>query len=144
MSKKTLFKPKGFSTLGSVLKKFQSDDNEKPSQNKQNSKSGDPKKNLPLELSRDKQDLPTRFSQDKYISREFQKYGYDLAKELGDLKNISLYMKLAKTESRGFLETAKNFVKDANNVKSRPRLFMWKLSELKKAKKADTQEERRR
>lgn len=82
--------------------------------------------------------------EDKYISREFQKYGYDLAEELGDLKNKSLYIKLAKEIPRGLLETAKNFVKDAYQVNSKPKLFMWKLSELKKAKKVDTQEERRR
>lgn len=70
--------------------------------------------------------------EDKYISREFQKYGYELAKELGDLKNKSLYMKLAKETPRGLLESAKNFVKDAYEVKSPPRLFMWKLAELKK------------
>ena len=70
--------------------------------------------------------------EDKYISREFQKYGYELAKELGDLKNKSLYIKFAKETPRGLLESARNFVKDAMNVKSKPRLFMWKLSELKK------------
>lgn len=69
---------------------------------------------------------------DKYISREFQKYGYDLAQELGDPDRVSLYIKLAKTTPRGFLETARNFVKDAYQVKSKPRLFMWKLAELKK------------
>ncbi|HJX59244.1 hypothetical protein A2V61_04560 [Candidatus Woesebacteria bacterium RBG_19FT_COMBO_47_8] len=73
--------------------------------------------------------------EDKYISFEFQKYGYELAKELGDLKNKSLYIKLAKTNSRGFLETARNFVKDAYQVKSRPRLFMWKLAQLKEEAK---------
>lgn len=77
---------------------------------------------------------------DKYISREFQKYGYELAKELGDLKNVSLYIKLAKETPRGFMETARNFVKDAGNVRSRPALFMWKLSQLR-SKKADTQVE---
>ncbi|OGM01942.1 hypothetical protein A2115_03740 [Candidatus Woesebacteria bacterium GWA1_41_8] len=82
--------------------------------------------------------------EDKYISREFQKYGYDLAEELGDLKNKSLYIKLAKETPRGLLEAAKNFVKDAYQVKSKPKLFMWKLSELKKAKKVDTQEEHKR
>jgi hypothetical protein len=76
-----------------------------------------------------------KIDEDKYISREFQKYGYDLAEELGDLKNKSLYIKLAKETPRGLLETAKNFVKDAYQVKSRPRLFMWKLSELKKEAK---------
>lgn len=79
-------------------------------------------------LSRFKKD------EDKYISREFQKYGFDLAEELGDLKNKSLYIKLAKEESRGLLEAARNFVKDAYQVKSKPKLFMWKLSELKRAK----------
>ena len=73
--------------------------------------------------------------EDKYISFEFQKYGYELAKELGDLKNKSLYIKLAKETPRGFLETAKNFVKDAYQVKSRPRLFMWKVAQLKKEAK---------
>jgi len=73
--------------------------------------------------------------EDKYISHEFQKYGYELASELGDLKNKSLYIKLAKDTPRELLETAKNFVKDAYNVKSKPRLFMWKLSELKKQAK---------
>lgn len=72
--------------------------------------------------------------EDKYISKEFQQYGYELAEELGDLKHKALYIKMAKEENRGLLETAKNFVKDANNVKSPGRLFMWKLSELKKEK----------
>jgi len=72
--------------------------------------------------------------EDKYISHEFQKYGYDLAEELGDLKNRSLYIKLAKETSRGYLEAARNFVKDANNVKSKPKLFMWKLNLLKNQK----------
>ena len=78
-------------------------------------------------------DVLSRFrsNEDKYISQEFQKYGYELAKELGDLKNTSLYIKLAKQTPRGFLETAKNFVKDAYNVKSKPRLFMWKLKDLR-------------
>ena len=69
---------------------------------------------------------------DKYISREFQKYGYDLAQELGDPKNVSLYIKLAKITSRGILETARNFIKDAYKVKSKPALFLWKLSQLNK------------
>lgn len=69
--------------------------------------------------------------QDKYISREFQKYGYDLACELGDSKNVSLYIKLAKDTPRGLMEKARNFVKDAYKVRSRSRLFMWKLKQLR-------------
>ena len=75
--------------------------------------------------------------EDKYVSREFQKYGYELAKELGDLKGTSLYIKLAKETPRGYLESARSFVKDAQNVRSKPRLFMWKLSEIKKAHTQD-------
>src|SRR3989337_2466261 len=67
---------------------------------------------------------------DKYISREFQKYGYDLAEELGDLQHKTLYIKLAKEVPRVFLEGALNFIKDAGHVKSKPRLFMWKLKEM--------------
>lgn len=75
-----------------------------------------------------------KIEEDKYISREFQKYGYDLAEELDDLKHKALYIKLAKTTPRGFLESARSFVKDAQNARSKGRLFMWKLKELKNAK----------
>ena len=68
---------------------------------------------------------------DKYVSREFQKYAYDLAVELGDLPHKSLYMKLAKVTPRIFLEKARSFVKDATNANSKGRLFMWKLKQLK-------------
>ena len=67
---------------------------------------------------------------DKYISREFQKYGYDLAVELGDLAHKSLYIKLAKETPRAILEKAKNFVKDAR-ARNKAKLFMWKLKELR-------------
>lgn len=73
--------------------------------------------------------------EDKYISREFQQYGYELAEELGDLQHKALYIKLAKTTPRGYIETARNFVKDANNVKSKGRLFMWKLKQIKEEQK---------
>lgn len=73
--------------------------------------------------------------EDKYISREFQQYGYELAEELGDMAHKSLYIKLAKETPRGLLESARSFVKDAENARSKGRLFMWKLKELKNAKK---------
>lgn len=71
-------------------------------------------------------------SEDKYISREFQKYGYDLSEEMEDFKHRALYIKLAKTVPRPILEKARNFVKDAGNVRSKPRLFMWKMAQLRK------------
>ena len=73
-------------------------------------------------------------TKNKYISVEFQKYGCDLAQELGDLKHKALYIKLAKEKPRGLLETAKNFVKDAANARSKARLFMWKLKQLENKK----------
>lgn len=73
----------------------------------------------------------TKDDTDKYVSREFQKYGYDLAQELGDPKNVSLYIKLAKDTPRGILESARSFVRDATNARSRPALFLWKMKELK-------------
>jgi len=70
---------------------------------------------------------------DKYVSREFQKYAYELANELDDLSHKSLYMRLAKNTPRGLMESARSFIKDATNAKSKGRLFMWKLGELKKS-----------
>ncbi len=67
---------------------------------------------------------------DKYISKEFQKYGYDLAMELGDPEHKALYIKMAKEVPRPILEKARYFVKDAK-ARSRGRLFMWKVKELK-------------
>jgi hypothetical protein len=75
------------------------------------------------------------WDKNKYFSREFQDYGYRLAEELGDFKNKSLYIKLAKETPRKFLEDARNFVKDAYNVNNRAKLFMWKLGQLKKETK---------
>lgn len=71
----------------------------------------------------------------KYISREFQDYGCRLAHDLGDLAHKSLYIKLAKSEDRKLLEKARSFVIDADRAKSKGRLFMWKLAELKKSLK---------
>lgn len=68
----------------------------------------------------------------KYISREFQDYGYRLAMEMGEEKNKSLYIKLAKIEDRNLLEKARAFVKDARNVQNRGKLFLWALKKLRK------------
>jgi len=69
-----------------------------------------------------------------FITKEFQDYGYRLAVTLKDLKHKSLYIKMAKTVDRGILERALSFVSDATSAKSKPRLFMWKVKELKKEK----------
>lgn len=69
--------------------------------------------------------------QGKYITREYQDYGLRLSQSLGDGEHKALYIKFAKTIPRQILEDALNFVKDANKVKSKARLFMWKLKQLK-------------
>lgn len=69
--------------------------------------------------------------EDKYVSREFQAYGIYLAETLGDYKHKSLYIRLAKTVPRAILEKALSFVKDAQ-AKSKARLFMWKMKELRR------------
>lgn len=74
------------------------------------------------------------WSKNKFISREFQDYGYRLAEELEDLRRKALYIKYAKEYPRPMLEEARCFVKDALNVKNRGRLFMWKLGQIKKLK----------
>jgi len=67
----------------------------------------------------------------KYISREWQDYGYRLAMELGDPAHKALYIKMAKEEDRAILEKARSFVIDSN-ADNRGALFMWKLGELKR------------
>ncbi len=72
------------------------------------------------------------FDKKKYISQEFQDYGYRLAIELGDEKSKSLYIKLAKETDRKLLELARTFVKDARNVRNKGKLFMWALAKIKR------------
>ena len=80
-------------------------------------------------------ELLSKWSLDKkkYISKEWQDYAYRLAIFLGDKKRVSLYMRLAKNTPRAWMEEAKNFVTDAYQVKSKPRLFMWKLKEIRQS-----------
>lgn len=70
-----------------------------------------------------------------YITQEFQDFGYRLALALDDLAHTSLYMRLSKTIDRALLEKALSFVSDAPSAKSKARLFMWKIKQLKMEKK---------
>ena len=71
----------------------------------------------------------------KYIKNEFQAFGLQLAEELDDWKNKSLYIRLAKNTPRKILEKALYFVKDQDRhtIKSKAKLFMWKLKELNRS-----------
>lgn len=71
----------------------------------------------------------------KNLSQEFQVYGVYLAETLDDTKHYSLYIKLAKEYPRGDLEQVLNFVKDARFARSKAKMFMWKLKQLRDLKK---------
>ncbi len=73
--------------------------------------------------------------QDTRNKYEFQAFGNRLAEELNDQKHRTLYIKLAKEENRGLLETARAYALSAENITTKGRLFMWKLNQLKQKKK---------
>ncbi|EKD91237.1 MAG: hypothetical protein ACD_30C00037G0009 [uncultured bacterium] len=67
----------------------------------------------------------------KNLYKEFQQYGVYLAESLGDTKHYSLYIKLAKDVKRSLLEEALTYAKGYNRAKSKARIFMWRLKQLK-------------
>ena len=67
----------------------------------------------------------------KNLSREFQVFGVYLAESLDDTKHYGLYIKLAKEVDRKFLEEALNYTKEYYGAKSKARIFMWKLTQLR-------------
>ncbi|NTV30906.1 hypothetical protein HGA91_02935 [candidate division WWE3 bacterium] len=69
---------------------------------------------------------------DKNVSREFQIYGVELAERLGDSKHKALYIKLAKELPRDWLEKAYSFASDYPNAKSKAKIFMYKLKDIRK------------
>lgn len=72
----------------------------------------------------------------RFVSKEHQAYGLELAKELHDWQNRSLYIRLAKNIDRKILETALYFVKDhpPGQIRSPAKLFMWKLKQIRTEK----------
>ncbi len=67
----------------------------------------------------------------KYLKYEWQLYAYRLATYLEDEDRMSMYMKMAKNGNREMIQQAWDFVKESK-PRSKSRLFMWKLAELKK------------
>ena len=72
-----------------------------------------------------------------YIKHEFQDYGYRLALALNDLRHKALYIKLAKENPRELMDEALMYTLEYPNPKSKGKIFMWKLKELKDEKKED-------
>ncbi|MDY0097126.1 MAG: hypothetical protein RBS01_02135 [Candidatus Dojkabacteria bacterium] len=73
----------------------------------------------------------------KYISKEYQYYGLQLAGKLGDTKRVTMYIKWAKEKPRVILEQAYSFAIDYPHAKDRSRIFMWKVKELEKEGKKE-------
>ena len=70
----------------------------------------------------------------KNLTKEFQVYGCYLAESLDDTKHYSLYIKLAKQLDRNLLEEALNYNKGYYSAKSKAKVFMWRLGQLKNQK----------
>lgn len=68
-------------------------------------------------------------------STEHQVFGVYLGDQLEDSKHYSLYIKLAKTYPRGLLEEALSYVKNYPSAKSKGKLYMWRLKQLKQDNK---------
>lgn len=84
-------------------------------------------------------DLMSRFQvveKNKHVSHEFQSFGCHLANVLNDKKHTGLYIKMAKTMSRGMLERALSFVIDST-ADNKAKLFMWKVGQLKAEKEKE-------
>lgn len=76
----------------------------------------------------------------KNISKEFQMYGVYLAESLADTKHYSLYIKLAKDVKRSILDEALSFTKGYTTAKSKARVFMWRLKQLRDLAKVSLNE----
>lgn len=64
---------------------------------------------------------------------EYQAYGNRLCEELGDSTKRALYIKLAKNEDRNLLEIARLHALSNEKNPTKGKIFMWKLSQLKKS-----------
>lgn len=66
----------------------------------------------------------------KNLSQEFQVYAVYLCESLGD-SNYPMYMRLAKKTDRAILAEALAFTKGYTAAKSKPKIFLWKVKQLK-------------
>jgi len=67
----------------------------------------------------------------KNIAYEFQDFGVRLAHSLNDMPRKSFYIKLSKEVDRPTLERARDFALGYEKAKSKAKVFMWFLHELK-------------
>lgn len=65
------------------------------------------------------------------IAYEFQDFGVRLAHSLNDMSRRSFYIKLSKEVDRATLERARDFALGYEKAKSKAKVFMWFLTELR-------------
>lgn len=70
----------------------------------------------------------------KNIAHEFQDFGVRLSQTLDDRKRRSFYIKLAKENNRSVLERARDFALGYPKAKSKAKVFMWRLKQLRGTK----------
>ncbi|MBN1331960.1 hypothetical protein JW978_03685 [Candidatus Dojkabacteria bacterium] len=84
--------------------------------------------------------IADRMNAAKYVTHEFQDYGYRLAVKLDDLEHKALYIRLAKNEKRPYLDQALSYTLDYPKARNKAKIFMWKLGDLKRKLKTDNQD----
>ncbi len=78
-------------------------------------------------------EISARFAQvevNKRVSTKEQLRALQIARELGDEKNKTIYLSLCKRFNEGLIEEALRFVIDSK-AQSRAKLFMWKVKQLR-------------
>lgn len=78
----------------------------------------------------DEEDVNRAKQKKRHPKNEFQAFAYKLSKDLNDDKNLTIYMRLAKTVDRSLMEQAYSFAVDSNS-QEKGRLFLWKLKQLR-------------
>jgi hypothetical protein len=68
------------------------------------------------------------------ITQEFQAFGLHIAEQLNDAAHKGIYIRMAKQQPRGLLQSALSFVSDSG-ARNKGALFMWKVKQLRGAKK---------
>lgn len=76
-----------------------------------------------------------KVKKDTRNSYEYQAYGNRLCDEFCDPTKRALYIKLAKNEDRNLLEKARLHALSNEKNPTKGKVFMWKLTQLKKEQK---------
>lgn len=82
----------------------------------------------------EKYEKPEEKKANNRITQEFQLFGLYLADQLNDAAHKGIYIRMAKQQPRGLLQSALSFVSDSG-ARNKGALFMWKVKQLRGAQK---------